>query len=80
VDVILLGRMGLTSSEAINAYRKLEPVLSVEPTKDDEERKRNSEAFEMAFREVLSDAGFDADTPMITTDMTKGKTLVPSLT
>jgi hypothetical protein len=79
VDAILLGRLGLTSSEAISAYRKLEPALSVGPAKDDKERKRNSEEFETAFREVLSDAGFDADTPMITTDATKARTSVPLL-
>jgi hypothetical protein len=76
VDAILLGRLGLKSSEAIEAYRKLEPAMSVGAAKDDQERKRNSEAFEAAFREVLSDAGLEADTPMITTDATKAKTSV----
>ena len=80
MDSILLGRLGLKSSEAIEAYQKLEPALSVGPAKDDEERKRNSEAFEAAFREVLSDAGLEADTPMITTDVTKARTSVPLLT
>jgi len=80
VDAILLGRLGLKSSEAIDAYRKLEPALSVGPAKDDEERKRNSEAFEAAFCEVLSDAGLEADTPMITTDTTKARTSVPLFT
>jgi len=73
VDAILLGRLGLKSSEAIEAYQKLEPALSVGPAKDDEERKRNSEAFEAAFRQVLSDAGFEADAPMIP-DTTKART------
>ena len=80
VDSILLGRLGLNSSEAIEAYRKLEPALSVGPAKDDEERKRNSKAFEAAFREVLSDAGFEADTPMVTTDTTVARTSVASST
>jgi hypothetical protein len=80
VDAILLGRLGLKPSEAIDAYRKLEPALSVGPAKDDKERKRNSEAFEAAFREVLSDAGFEADTPMITTGTTKARTSVLLLT
>jgi hypothetical protein len=80
VDAILLGRLGLKSSEAIKAYRKLEPALLVGPAKDDKERKRNSEAFETAFLEVLSDAGFEADAPMITTDTTKARTSVPLLT
>jgi hypothetical protein len=79
VDAILLGRLGLKSSEAIKAYRKLEPALTVGPAKDDKERKRNSEAFKAAFCEVLSDAGFEADAPMITTDTTKAKTSVPLL-
>jgi hypothetical protein len=79
VDAILLGRLGLKSSEAIEAYRKLEPALSVGPAKDDKERERNSEAFEVAFLEVLSDVGFEADTPMITTDTTKAKTSVSLL-
>ena len=80
VDSILLGRLGLKSSEAIEAYQKLEPALSVGPAKDDEERKRNSDAFEAAFREVLSDAGFEADTLMVTTDTTKARTSVASST
>jgi hypothetical protein len=79
VDVLLLGRLGLKSSEAIDAYIKLEPALSVGPAKDDEERRRNSEAFETAFREVLSDAGFEADTPMITTNTTKARPSVAPL-
>jgi hypothetical protein len=80
VDAILLGRLGLKSSEAIKAYRKLEPALSVGPAKDDKERKRNSEAFEAAFLEVLSDAGFEAEAPMITTNTTKARTSVWLLT
>lgn len=52
-------------SEAIEAYKKLLPVLSVEPSKDEEERKRNSQAFETAFTQVLIDAGFSLDTLML---------------
>ena len=74
LDAILLGRVGLTPSQAIDAYQKLEPSLSVGPAKDDQERKRNSEAFETAFSEVLSDAGLEADAPMITADATKART------
>jgi len=66
--------MDLTPSQAIDAYLKLEPALSVGPAKDDDERKRNSEAFDAAFREVLSDAGLEANAPMITTDTTKART------
>jgi hypothetical protein len=74
LDVILFGRLGLRSSEAIEAYQKLEPALSVGLAKDDEERKQNNEAFEAAFRQVLSDTDLEADTPMITTDTTKART------
>jgi hypothetical protein len=66
--------MGLTPSQAINAYLKLEPSLSVGTAKDDQERKRNSEAFETAFREVLVDSGLEADALMVTPDTTKART------
>ena len=66
--------MGLTPSQAIDAYLKLEPYLSVGPAKDDQERKSNSDAFESAFCEVLADAGLEADAPMVTTDTTKART------
>ena len=70
LDAIFLGRMELTPTQAIDAYLKLEPVLSVGPAKDDEERKRNSEAFEAAFIQVLKDANFAADAPMLDPDYT----------
>jgi hypothetical protein len=72
VAAILLGRMGLTTSQAIDAYQKLEPSLSVQPTKDEDERRRNTEAFKSVFTEVLVEAGFTADTPMM--DKTAPKT------
>jgi hypothetical protein len=53
---------------------KLEPALSVRPTKDYVERKRNSEAFEAAFIQVLSDAKLDADAPMLDPDTSKART------
>ena len=55
----------MTPSKALDAYMKLMPTLSVKPTEDKEERKRNTTAFEKAFLEVLSDAGFTADSPML---------------
>jgi hypothetical protein len=70
--------MGLTPSQAIDAYLKLEPSLSVGPAKDDQERKGNSDAFEVAFCEVLADAGFEADALMVTTDTTKARTWISS--
>jgi hypothetical protein len=74
LDAILLGRLGLTPRQAIHAYLKLEPALSVGPAKDDEERKRNSEAFESAFTQVLSDAGLKADALMLDPDTSKART------
>jgi hypothetical protein len=72
-DAIILGRMGLTPSQVIDAYLKLEPSLSVGPAKA-QERKSNSDAFEAAFCEVLADAGLEADALMVTTDTTKART------
>jgi hypothetical protein len=66
--------MGHTPSQAIDAYQKLEPTLSVRPTKDEDERRRNTEAFKSAFTEVLVEAKLTADTPMM--DKTSPKTLV----
>jgi hypothetical protein len=74
VAAILLGRMGLTASQAINAYQKLEPILSVQSTKDEDERRRNTEAFKTVFTGVLEKAGFTADSPMM--DKAAPKTLV----
>jgi hypothetical protein len=74
LDAIFLGRLGLTPTEAIDAYMKLEPALSVGPAKDYEERKRNSEAFEAAFIQVLSDAKLEADAPMLDPDTSKART------
>jgi hypothetical protein len=74
LDAIFLGRLELTPAEAIEAYLKLEPVLSVGPAKDDEERKRNSKAFEAAFIQVLLDAKLEADAPMLDPDSSKART------
>ncbi len=69
--VILIGRLRLSPSKAIEAYMKLETVIPKEPAKDDEERKKNTEKFKAAFVEVLEDAGFDQNTPMLDEDGTK---------
>jgi hypothetical protein len=63
--VILIGRLRLSSSQAIEAYVKLEAVMPPKPAKDDQERSRNSTAFRTAFLEVLKEAGFEADAPMV---------------
>jgi hypothetical protein len=50
---------------------KLEAVVPTEPAKDDEERSQNSTAFRTAFLEVLKEAGFEADAPMVDENMPK---------
>jgi hypothetical protein len=50
---------------------KLDTVMPKKPAKDDEERSRNSTAFKMTFLEVLNEAGFEADTPMVDDHMPK---------
>jgi hypothetical protein len=63
--IILIGRLRLSPSKAIEAYLKLVAVIPNEPAKDDEERKLNTEKFKAVFMEVLGDAGFDENTPML---------------
>jgi hypothetical protein len=69
--VILIGRLRLSPSKAIEAYMKLATVMPNGPAKDDEERKRNTEAFSDMFLGILQEAGYDADTPMIDDSMPK---------
>jgi hypothetical protein len=69
--VILIGRLRLSPSKAIEAYMKLETVMPKEPAKDDEQRTINTGKFKAAFAEVLEDAGFDENTPMVDEDGTK---------
>jgi hypothetical protein len=63
--VILIGRLRLSPSKAIEAYMKLVAVMPNEPANDDEEKKNNTEKFKTVFIEVLEDAGFDENTPML---------------
>jgi hypothetical protein len=44
---------------------KLLPTLTLEPTNDDAQRKRNSEMFRTLFQEVLKEAGFEPAEPML---------------
>ena len=69
--MILIGRLRLSPSQAIEAYMKLEATMPTEPTKNDQERIQNSTAFNAAFLEVLKDAGFEADAPMLDENMPK---------
>lgn len=64
VDAILLGRLEMTPAEAIEAYMKIASALSVGPAQDDDERRKNSEAFEAAFIEVLKAANLALDAPL----------------
>jgi hypothetical protein len=50
---------------------KLAAAMPNAPAKDDEERKRNTEAFSDMFLGILQEAGFDAATPMIDDSMPK---------
>ena len=50
---------------------KLQTVMPTKPAKDGQERSRNSTAFRTAFIEVLKEAGFEADTPMVDKNMPK---------
>ena len=50
---------------------KLEAVMPKGPAKNDQERNQNSIAFKTAFMEVINEAGFDADTPMVDENMPK---------
>jgi hypothetical protein len=68
---ILIGRLRLTPSKAIQAYMKLMPALSLEPASDDTQRKRNSETFRTLFQEVLKDSGFEPVEPMLDNDGAK---------
>lgn len=50
---------------------KLDTVTPKKSTKDDQERMKNSTAFEMTFLEVLKEAGFKPETPMVDENMPK---------
>jgi hypothetical protein len=69
--VILIGRLRMSPSQAIEAYMKLEKVMPKGPAKDDQERSQNSTAFNVAFLEVLKEAGFEADAPIVDENMPK---------
>jgi hypothetical protein len=71
IVVILIGRLRLPPSKAIEAYMKLAAVMPNAPAKDDEERKGNTEAFRKTFIDILKEAGLGPDTPMIDDSMPK---------
>ena len=61
----------MTVPKAIEAYMKLEPVLSVKPTQNNEERAKNTAEFKRVFLEVLSEANVKHDAPMLEDTETK---------
>jgi hypothetical protein len=69
--VILIGRLRLSPSRAIEAYIRLVPAIPTRAAKSDEEKERNTEAFTAVFVEVLEDAGFNQNTPMLDQDGAK---------
>jgi hypothetical protein len=66
---ILIGRLRLSPSKAIEAYMKLVVVMPNEQAKDEDERKKNTEESRAAFIEVLENAGFDQHTAMLDEEM-----------
>jgi hypothetical protein len=66
--VILIGRLRLSPSRAIEGYIRLVPAIPTQAAKSEEERNRNTKSFKAAFVEVLEDAGFDQNTPMLDED------------
>jgi hypothetical protein len=69
--VILIGRLRMSTSKAIEAYQKLVSVIPTQAAKSEEERKSNTEAFKAVFIEVLEEAGFDQNTAMLDKDGAK---------
>ena len=63
--VILIGRLRMSTSKAIEAYQKLVSVIPTQAAKSEEERKINTEAFKAVLIEVLEEAGFDQNAPML---------------
>jgi hypothetical protein len=55
----------MSTSKAIETYQKLVSVIPTQAAKSEEEMKSNTEAFKAVFIEVLEEAGFDQNTPML---------------
>ena len=63
--VIVIGRLRMSTSKAIEAYQKLVSVIPTQAAKSEEEMKSNAEAFKAVFIDVLEEAGFDQNTAML---------------
>jgi hypothetical protein len=55
----------MSTSKAIEAYQKLVSVIPTQAAKSEEERKSHTESFKAVFIEVLEEAGFDQNAPML---------------
>jgi hypothetical protein len=55
----------MSTSKAIEAYQKLVSVIPTQAATSEEEMKANTEAFKAVFIEVLEEAGFDQNAPML---------------
>jgi hypothetical protein len=71
IVVILIGRLRLSPSQAIEAYEKLAPVIPTQAVKSEDKRNTNTEEFKAVFIKILESAGFDQNTPMIDNDGAK---------
>jgi hypothetical protein len=71
IVVILVGRLRLSPSKAIEAYEKLLSVIPTRAAKSEAEKRTNTEAFKVVFIEVLQSVGFDQNTPMMEKDGAK---------
>jgi hypothetical protein len=63
--VILVGRLRLSPSRAVEAYLRLVTAIPTRAAESDEGRRRNTEAFKAVLSEVLEASGFDQNMPML---------------
>jgi hypothetical protein len=61
---ILLGRLGMTTTQAINAYNSLSTVLVTEPTEAKEDRDMNGRRFMDSFQSIIVEVGYHAGASM----------------
>jgi hypothetical protein len=61
---LLLGRLQMTVSDAIEAYISLESVMATQQTEIKEERSINTHNFAKAFKKIMDDRGLSEDALM----------------
>ncbi|PVF93958.1 TPR-like protein [Serendipita vermifera] len=64
IIALLLGRLQMTTAQAIKVYNSLASVFVAEPTELKEERERNSMRVVDAFKTIMSDVDYAVDSPM----------------